>query len=520
MKLHSILLWLLIGMLYGGIAQVNPVQITWGEKLPIPKSLQQNLVLSQQRYQSFKLPNSGYVTVFAHPDRKPGIVSLQVLDKGLGLKKEVLYEMGSKKENPMFMEAALMGEKLYLFFQHKGKSNVAYSQAFNPSSLTPIGERKVLGELKEGKGGQLIKGFNYSFSKDMKFFLLTDLNLLAFSAQALPNTLPVKVKVFDRNLDLVWQKEVSVPTTGGQQQISQFFVNDAETIYCLTSEIAIEFVEMAYSDISYNNIQLTVLADRGNKTKSYPLEFGKEVISALQGEVDPEGRFVIGGLYSNRSAAEADGSFISTWSVGAEKLSRPSLMPFEEKTMQALYGSRRGQTEAEIFAPQLGPIILGGDGSVYLITELTRPSGDLSTMGGVRFDYHYDLVVQKLDETGEVLWEQVIAKRQIFKNDATLYRGYFIFLTEDKMHLFFNDMKLSLYENPPPKVSTGSFPNLVLAKVSIDTQGKIQREGILTHPKKEGKVMVPAFCKQVSATEMLYFGGTGSYYYPALMKVK
>lgn len=156
---------------------------------------------------------------------------------------------------------------------------------------------------------------------------------------------------------------------------------------------------------------------------------------------------VITGLYSDRSAARAEGFYFVRYQQGIDHTVH--LLPFDESLLSEVNGKdvavSRGLSDFNV-----QKIALRQDGGVVVIAELNkefsrrstlpvhRDNGSFTRSGWV--DYYYeDLILFAINPDGTPHWKKVLRKRQYSQDDDAIYSSFFLLKTPARLRFLFND---------------------------------------------------------------------------------
>ncbi len=129
------------------------------------------------------------------------------------------------------------------------------------------------------------------------------------------------------------------------------------------------------------------------------------------------------------------------------------------------------------------------DNGYVVVAEHQEVDATLKTTGGdensskPKYDYNYyfdDLLVYKLDGEGELLWVKRIPKSQQSQNDQGAYLSTLVAITDENVHLFFNDSQRN-YDN-----NTGAFDLQREFPFPSSTRGILNVIGYVKLDLKEG----------------------------------
>jgi hypothetical protein len=157
-------------------------------------------------------------------------------------------------------------------------------------------------------------------------------------------------------------------------------------------------------------------------------------------------RFLVTGLYSERSSSRAQGFYFITLQSGNIGI---HLLPFDEALLADVHG-HEVSTSKGLSDFNVQKVALRQDGGAIIVAELNREFSRRSsipmrregnTFGrGGWVDYYYeDLILFAVHPDGTEHWKEVLRKRQYSQDDDAMYSSFFLFKTPSRLRFLFND---------------------------------------------------------------------------------
>jgi hypothetical protein len=312
-------------------------------------------------------------------------------------------------------------------------------------------------------------------------------------------------KILDKNLDLVWEKDIELPYADRYFTTSDFILDENDVLYmaCTFNDFAETKKEegrkkakeeakerggnwFSYKIVSYNNTLGKV------KEFDITLEKGQAIVS-FNYNLDAKGDINVAGLYANGNdkAGGANGVYFIKIDHNTAKINTSSIQEFEkamvEEYLIAALGEKRGTKQADkgegIDSFVVREFINKDDGGLLISGETYRVYTVCTTdsKGVTRCTTHYIygfIIVIDVSPKGDILWTSHVPKYQHTVNDGGFFSSYELIVKGDNLYYIFND-NVKNYD-PKKKASTvypmTSSKKAVTTIARMDAEGKVKKE--------------------------------------------
>jgi hypothetical protein len=248
--------------------------------------------------------------------------------------------------------------------------------------------------------------------------------------RGLTNT--INLRVFDTDFNLLWKRKVQLaPTPSGKRLIAikKLRVSNDGEVAILT--------DFFRDKRSYSLKMVTAdptLFFVGKDPKHF-LRFKPDLGDRFYNEIDfmfdQKGNIYWFGFYSNRKYYQQAGSFFIKINADRSRILEKKIQPFSADLLKALLGRKRlprKHPEARSF--KLVQFRLANNGDLVI-------SAEHQPYGVSNFKSH-DLLVMRLDPSGEIRWAKHIFKYNSFPDRYKAFLSHYMQLHQDKIYLLFN----------------------------------------------------------------------------------
>lgn len=444
---------------------------------------------------------------------------IEIQDKNLHpiLEQEIELKIDKKK---LSLEGIFeFGDNIVLMASRsdkKSKINTLYYKSIHKETLKEKSDWSVLSEisfLKKRRDGY----FSYTLSDDEE-------KLLIYISQPYDgDDSPEKFgfKVFDKTMDVLWDKDVKLKYNENLFAIKNFIISDMADVYVIGRKL-IRDVDKPKQIASYEYHILSYTFDNNNQ--DYQIELEDKSIKDITFGFNHVGNLVCGGFYSENGTFSSGikgtfyividtemGDVISNTSKALDEdfitqdWSDRYKVKVEKKKAKA---ERKGKKAKEIEAYKfdLKDFVIYKDGSATILAEqyyvrvVTTTTTDSNGNRRTKTTYHYyynDIYIIKIDKTGEIVWTSKIDKYQHSVNDGGYRSSYHLHAKDDNLYLIYNLSTRSYYERDEWKALPKSERKNYLTLIStVFPDGEIKDELLLNNSKEE-IYMVPKYCEQI-----------------------
>jgi len=474
--------------------------------------------------------NQGFYVV--RSAAKNGIpYSLEHYDKKLHLSNTLkTKEEGNNGTFEKVIQLNRILHAIYSEIDHHSKKLTLYARTLDDATLQPGKERKVLCVIDfTGHPATNKKRFSFTFSGDSsKFFVMR--NFSKFS----DNRDYYACMLFDRDLNLMWQKMAEFPYYGEQFGVQNVKINKRGNVFILGR--------------TSNLYDIVSLVSNGDSIVRYPVRLKGHQISGAQIEIVDDTKLFCAGFYSKSDVQNVRGTYFLNIDPARKKIKSGNSEEFDlkfilkEQTVNDMkLTMQKGELgePAELYRYTLDKIWIEKNGSIFLVGEqryrysntqmhytpgfpvgrsvrypaayADQMSALINTTYSAR-NYHYvanDILVVKLDSTGHIQWSRKIQKSQNSIDDNGVYSSFLTGNIHQKLFFLFNDNPRNLNEKwlNRPQDFTGGLS--IVTMVSLTEEGEPVRNWIYLTA-REIKV-IPKMSNWISGSSLILFGRRDSF---------
>ena len=523
-------------------AQSNaPGSLIWGKDYGEPNNTNATKIIG--------LTNDGFYMlrqkVLNNPEAKPR-AWVEFYDNDMNLKKSIEQELKYKGKQRDFEDVVFLGGELYLltsFNNSAKKKNYLFKQQISSKSLIPSKSLDMICET-DARNQEAEGSFGNYVSTDSSYLLIY-------------NDLPYKkneperfgFRVFDRNFDLVWEKDIVLPYPDNQFTVEEYQVDASGNVHLLGVLYTDQAKWRRRGSPTYQYVILSYL-DNGEITEEFRVDLENKFVTDLTFRPVKNGELVCAGFYSEKGTYSVKGAYYFRLNPRTRATNNTNFQPFEfdflteymtersRDKAKAAQARNDVQRSAELFNYSLDELITRSDGGAVLVAEQFYIEEDRyndSPFGygfgygynpydpfyynryrnNFQVDYYYnynDIIVVNIRPTGEIEWAARIPKKQQTRNDGGYYSSYAMSIVRDKLFFIFNDNARNFDGNK----KSNRFYNYN-GSDSIISLAQISKNGeVTTYPlasnRDAGIITRPKMSKQIGKKEMAIFGERGRAY--------
>jgi hypothetical protein len=288
--------------------------------------------------------------------------------------------------------------ELYIFLsQNKIGEEVLYYQKIDKATLKPLTDPVEITTVKNLKGNWA--EFHVVLSHAETKLLVVCTTRLTFS-HALFN----EYYVFGKDMEEEWKRKDSFEFRGQGPGDNQYLVDEIGNVSIL-GLIKRESIFTAMSDVK-NMYAVYRYTDAGRSFKEYPLVLPDRYIKGVKIAATKQGDLICGGLFSEILKAGVRGTFFLKIDGETGQPSSYYLNSFEQSVMAELAGMKEPViNDAELMDYVISDMVMRDNGRVILVAEQLFPQ---------TYETYNNLIVTCYDQSGQVYWTRIIAKRQNF----------------------------------------------------------------------------------------------------------
>jgi hypothetical protein len=352
-------------------------------------------------------------------------------------------------------------------------------------------------------------------AKQLKFMAIispdaTKILLLFDSKVERKKDAPLSLKVYDRDLELLWEKELELPYQTDILEVHNYAIDDNADVFLMSGRNP-EKDQTGPRTIQIGKHAVFYYSHANNKLKEYSVGLrDKQVVSAIF-EVHTSGDLMIAGYYSNDAEFAAAGTFLFTIAAGGGAVKAASLMPFSKDFLLKFMREKQLEQRPTLTDYYLDHLLFTKDGQILLVGEqyyVTEAiSADPMTGNQQReYRYHFDnIIATLLNPEGRQQWSAKISKAQYVLTNPT-YCSYALFQKGEGWEFYFNDAlenesKLSSLTDGEATAWGGGSRSQVTC-VALDTSGLAQRHRFCSN-EEDGLLLEPTLNRSAQESQMI-----------------
>jgi len=337
--------------------------------------------------------------------------------------------------------------KLYMFYSYqdkKQKKNKLFVDEIEKSTLQPKKQKIKIGEIDyTGNSNWNSGSFSIKVSRDSS-------KVLAFYSLPDKDGEPEALgfSVLDNNLKSIWEKKVTLPYKDGLLDLETVRVGNDGNVYVLGLLYKEKRKKKRHGDPNYT-YEVFAYSNKGDGMKQYTISLDDRFITDMRIEI----------------------------------------------------------------LNNLDKLLIGKDGSAMLIGEqyfvktvtTTTYTNNMPSTSTHNYYNYNDIIVMKIDPSGQIQWAEKIAKTQRSTDDFGFYSSYALAIVKGKVCLIFNDNPENLAYDGKGRPDNFKARKSMVVIVTLDADGKQTKKPIFNSIDVE-VIARPKVCEQISNREVILFG--------------
>ena len=487
---------------FGAMAQLNDLEITWGEPFETPKrSFITGLVYSDSNgvfgvREKYRLGGHEY-----YMEKYVDLVPQDM----------VRQEDANRRALSYSREIIKIGRDLWeLTYEGTRDEKKLVARYFNMETLKPSGDEIEIFNIPLLRKLRYTYGtFSFNFSEDLSNTVFVTEYPGDYDEEG-----KIGVQVRDDLFYVEWERELTLPYPKERVDLEYSDVNDDGLAIFMLKVYDEGRFSKSRRGVDYWYEMLTL--DSLGASNTYKLSLDDKVIHSGHFEVVNNTMLVCSGFYGEQNF-QIDGSFYMQVDLSSGDLQHISTKKFDLSFLQE--GQSEGRAKRIKKRADAGKntgllniyfrdFVLRSDGGVILIGEyydlIVNTSSDINSTSTTTSYIYKDIVIVNINADGEVAWTKKILKRQITSDDGGLMSGFALFVHDEKMYFIFNDHEDNLEAKDYNDLRTWSRKRRtsIVCLVTVDAYGNMTREAIITQ-KELNLELIPESCIQISEDEMM-----------------
>lgn len=453
---------------------------------------------------------------------------IEFVDMSMTTKKsELIPDLKYNDKRRHYDNIYMMGEHLYLISSQtdsKADKFRYFIETINIDNLKLKNDVKILSEFSYEKKRETYNAINVIVSNDEKH-LLVYTNIPDEKGE----DESFNIKMLDESLNEVWKRDIKLPYSTSLFRISKQYIDSKGNLYFLGTLSKEKRPSKRSGEANYTSHVICVL-NNGQDIEDIELKLQSKFITDCQIAVAGNGDIITAGFYAEVGSYGIRGSFYMSIDAKTRQVKQTNMKEFsfdlvtenlsEKATKKAEKAKEKGKN-VEMFEYDIDELIIDKDGNVTLIAEqffirvvttTTYTNGQASTRTTYYY-YYNDILVVHINNSGEIVWNCKIPKRQVSTNDGGLFSSYVMAKSNNEIYFIFNDNP----KNLDPDKKEGVFYNMSPGKevdvcfTTVSADGTYEKELLFTAEKRENKVR-PKVCDDAKAGEFFLFSERGKNY--------
>jgi hypothetical protein len=327
------------------------------------------------------------------------------------------------------------------------------------------------------------------------------------------------ISVLDNNLTEIWQQNYTLPYNQEELKILNVLVSNTGQVY-LTAKVYLDKKAAKKKDgpepPAYRMVVFS-MDGTSEKVKEVSPEIPGKFVTDLSISTGKSGELYCGGIYTNEKQGIIQGFFCQKTNtqtgtnelVFKKELSDSDIKPFNvRKDKQGNEGlDPNFEMKNLILREDGGMVILAEE--VFTTYESYTPAGS-STMKTATIYNTNDVMVAAVAPEGTVEWINIVPKNQMF-GGTEKYSSFALMVSGSTLCFIYNDDKDNISKPISTKAKPiSSFNDAVAAMLTINSNGKAERQILFSIKKDTETLLSPKKCAQISANE-LFFVTSGAF---------
>lgn len=410
--------------------------------------------------------------------------------------------------------------------------NIFYFSAENSTpkkeinySLTPVDKD---GNELAAKEVTISKSSNNSTSQNRYWSASPDSSKILFATtsgnRSKKDVFAAYFWVFDKEMNVLWKKGVSLPIAERKIETSNFKVSNKGEVFFLgkvyEKNRKTEPGTLGNFKQQPHQLDLFKLTSKGSDLERALIASKEDFMKSYGLILDKNNDALFLGLYGNSQKGPNIGLHYQRYNATTSKLAAPTRRPYTAKELST-FGSSVTSKDSKSRKTgidkgyKINELIIKPTGDILVITEenKTRTTATTSTtsssnpvssristssMTRTRDDYISNhLIVHHLSPEGKVKQVKLIPKKQELTGSKALsYKS--LFLNDEVLYLYYdnNDNLTKNITDPKKYKKLTRLKSCALLLSSINEKGKLQKNRVKTNTLKDGLVM-PEYTKKI-----------------------
>ncbi len=419
------------------------------------------------------------------------------------LLKDARIALEGKELIPQFEKVLMFNGEITVFLSAYDKSNdnnIAFAATFSPSRGVQTGliELDRIEDARRYNTG----GFEFILSPDgLKLMVLRK------KPYRKKENARLDLKLFDTQFNPLTGQSVLLPYKDKNFEIARY-APDNEGGVILLARIEREQKEFITAEPDFYYTLIDFPAGDSAGFSEYEINAENKLLSDVDFMLTAEGKILISGFYAIQGREGVQGTFFMSVDRHQRRVISQSTRPFDKTLVLDFINEKKFSRGNGLPGFNMDHTIPAPDGGLYVISEQYLMSEVCGRDGrgfiSCNYYYHYNsIVVFKIAETGEILWNTVIPKFQFSINDEGFYSSYALAVSDGGLHFVYNDHPKNIQLDKPREFKIMTRPSAAMAvHVKLNPDGTYIKEPLFNN--KESKLILrPKFNGQMRNGEII-----------------
>jgi len=418
------------------------------------------------------------------------------------LMRDARIQFDGKELVPQFEKVFRFNGELAVFltaYDKSGDQNIAYVATFDKNDVqNGLIELDRISNAKRYNTGE----FEFVTSPDTK-----KLMVLRKRPYQKKENARFDLKIFDQSYGQLHAKSVRLPYKDRNFEIIRYAIDNAGNVVLL-ARIEREGNEFLPEDPEYYFSLIEFSPADSNRIYEYEIKAGEKLITDVDFILNDRNEILIPGFYNLRGKEGTQGTFFMSVDRNKHVVKSSTVRPFEKILLLDFMNEKKYNRGQGLPGFNIDYTVPLPDGGLYVVSEqyyMNEVCGR-DGRGFINCNYYYyynSLVVFKIDERGEIVWNTVVPKFQFSINDDGFFSSFALAVTGDKLHFVYNDHPKNISLQKPAEFRVMSKPSTSQAiHVTVNPDGSYIKEPLFIN-KDEKLILRPKFSSQLREGEIV-----------------